>query len=176
MRKTMPPFSRTISTWMWLVTLAVAVWLGLAAGALAQSAPSLHENAIFNSSEGAKDHGGPMASVPPRGKGHDQARGPRPRSAARSTLPGPSAPFLTEAQISSIKSGLKLMPHQEKYWPAVEAALRRLAVRKTREGATILDSDSVQKLFAAAAELVESLDATQLGEAQRLARLVGLAN
>jgi hypothetical protein len=168
MRKTMPPFSRTISTWMWLVTLAVAVWLGLAAGALAQSAPSLHENAIFNSSEGAKDHGGPMASVPPRG--------PRPRSAARSTLPGPSAPFLTEAQISSIKSGLKLMPHQEKYWPAVEAALRRLAVRKTREGATILDSNSVQKLFAAAAELVESLDATQLGEAQRLARLVGLAN
>jgi hypothetical protein len=163
MRKIMPPLSRTMSTWTWFVIFAVAVSLGLAAGATgasAQPASSPHET----------------ASVPPRAKGHDQAGVGRPRSAARSPLPGRSAPFLTEAQISTIKSGLKLMPHQEKYWPAVEAALRRIAFRKTPDGATVLDSDSVQGLYAAAAQLVESLDATQLGEAQRLARLVGLAN
>jgi hypothetical protein len=83
---------------------------------------------------------------------------------------------LTEAQIASLKSGLKLMPHQEKYWPAVEAALRRLTVRKMPDGAAVVDSESMQGLYAAAAELVESLNSTQLGEAQRLARMVGLAN
>ena len=174
----MPPLSRPMSTWTWFVIFAVAVSLGLAAGAtsaLAQTAPSPNDTVAVRSSEGAKEHGGQRASVPPRAKSQQAAVG-RPRVAARSLAPGRSAPLLTEAQISSLKSGLKLMPHQEKYWPAVEAALRRIAFRKTPEGATILDSDSVQKLYAAAGELVESLDAEQLGEAQRLARLVGLAN
>jgi hypothetical protein len=83
---------------------------------------------------------------------------------------------LSDAQIALIKSRLKLMPHQQKYWPAVEAALRRIAFRKTREGGTILDSDSVQRLYMAASQLVGSLNAAQLGEVQRLAKLVGLDN
>ena len=94
----------------------------------------------------------------------------------RSLVVGQSTLFFTEAQISTIKSRLRLTPHQEKYWPAVEAALRRIAFRRTPEGGTILDSDSVQRLYAAAGELVERLDAAQLGEVQRLARLVGLEN
>jgi len=167
----MPPLSRAMSTSMWLAIFAVG-----ATPVSAQTAPSPDETVVVGSSAGAKDHGGPRASAPVRAKGHDQAGVGRAKSAAPSPAAGRGAPFLTEAQISSLKSGLKLMPHQEKYWPAVEAALRRLAFRKTPDGAMVLDSASMHGLYAAAAELVESLDPTQLGEAQRLARMVGLAN
>jgi hypothetical protein len=179
MRKIMPPLSRAMSSSMWFAIFAAAVSLGLSAGAspaLAQTAPSPSETVVVGSTAGAKDHGGQRASVRARAKGHDQAGVGHAKSAAPSPAAGRGAPFLTEAQIASLKSGLKLTPHQEKYWPAVEAALRRLAFRKTPEGAAVLDSASMQGLYAAAAELVESLDSTQLGEAQRLARMVGLAN
>jgi hypothetical protein len=175
----MLPLSRAMSTSMWFAIFAAAVSLGLSAGATAasaQTAPSPNETVVVGSSDGAKHHGGRGASVRVRAKGHDQAGVGRPKSAAPSPAAGRGAPFLTEAQIASLKSGLKLTPHQEKYWPAVEAALRRLAYRKTPDGTAVLDSESMQGLYAAAAELVESLDATQLGEAQRLARMVGLAN
>jgi hypothetical protein len=173
MRKIMPPLSRAMSTSMWFAIFAAAVSLDLSAGATpasAQTAPSPDETVVVGSSAGQ------WASARARAKGHDQAGVGRTKSAAPSPAAGRGAPFLTEAQISSLKSGLKLTPHQEKYWPAVEAALRRLAYRKTPDGAAVLDSASMQGLYAAAAELVESLDSTQLGEAQRLARMVGLAN
>jgi hypothetical protein len=176
MRKIMPPLSRTMSTWTWFVIFDVAVSLGLATGAsssLAQTVPSLN---VFKSHEDPTEHSGQWASVPPPANGYLQAGVNRLRSAARSLVVGQSRSFLTEAQISTIKSRLRLTPHQEKYWPAVEAALRRIAFRRTPEGGTILDSDSVQRLYAAAGELVERLDAAQLGEVQRLARLVGLEN
>lgn len=175
----MPPLSRTMSTWTWFVIFDVAVSLGLAAGAssaLAQTAPSPNETVVYRLHEAPKEHGGQWASVPPLAKGHDQAGVGRSRTEERSLVPGRGASFLSEAQIAMIKSRLKLMPHQRRYWPAVEAALRRIAFRKTPEGGTILDSDSVQRLYAAAGELVERLDAAQLGEVQRLARLVGLEN
>jgi hypothetical protein len=179
MRKIMPPLNRTMSLWTWFLIFAAAVSLGLVAGAsstLAQQAPSPGEMVVYRLREVPTEHGGQWASVPPVANGHDQAGVGRARSDERSLVPGRSTSFLTEAQISMIKSRLKLMPHQERYWPAVAAALRRIACRKTREGATILDSDSVQRLYAAAGELVGSLNAAQLGEVQRLARLVGLEN
>jgi hypothetical protein len=166
-----------MSTSMWFAIFAAAVSLGLSAGATAasaQTAPSPNET--VGSSASAKDHGGPRDTVRARAKGHDHAGVGRAKSAAPSPVAGRGAPFLTEAQIASLKSGLKLTPQQEKYWPAVEAALRRLAFRKMPDGTAVLDSESMQGLYAAAAELVESLDPTQLGEAQRLARMVGLAN
>jgi hypothetical protein len=177
MRKIMPPLSRAMSTSMWFAIFAAAVLLGLSAGATAVSAQTATSpNETVGSSAGAKDHGGQRAAARGRAKGHDQAAVGRAKSAAPSPVAGRGAPFLTEAQISSLKSGLKLTPQQEKHWPAVEAALRRLAYRKTPEGTAVLDSESMQGLYAAAADLVESLDSTQLGEAQRLARMVGLAN
>jgi hypothetical protein len=90
--------------------------------------------------------------------------------------PGRSASFLSDAQISIITGRLNLMPHQERYWPAVESALRGIFLRRTRDGSTSLDSHSVQRLYAAARSLVSSLNATQLREVQRLARAMGVSH
>lgn len=82
--------------------------------------------------------------------------------------------FFNEAQIASLKDRLKLTREQERYWPAVEAALRVVAYRKTRNGGGAIDPDSVQGLSLAARELIKYLNATQKREVETLAHLVGL--
>ncbi len=84
--------------------------------------------------------------------------------------------FFNEAQIASLKDRLKLTREQERYWPAVEAALRVVAYRKTRNGGGAIDPDSVQGLSLAARELIKYLNATQKREVETLAHLVGLKN
>jgi hypothetical protein len=193
----MPLLRQTISRWTWLAILDATVALALAASASTWAhASDLSAAEIvalrFYGSPDTPDgtsladghrHRGQVLAYARHGEGDnefatddsEQDTGMRARPAERS-LPAirKSMSFLTETQISIIKGRLKLMPHQERYWPAVESALRGVFLRKTREGATILDSASVQRLYAAAAGLVRSLDAAQLREVQRLARLVGL--
>jgi hypothetical protein len=84
--------------------------------------------------------------------------------------------FFNEMQIVSIKDRLKLTPEQARYWPPVESALRAIVLRKTRDGVTAPDPDSVERLNAAARELVKHLSEAQKREVQTLAHLVGLRN
>jgi hypothetical protein len=191
----MPLLRQTISRWTWLAIFDAAVALALAASAStwahasdlsAAEIVALRFYDLPDAPAGAllvdpnarqvlayAQHGGDDNEF--EAGGSEQDAGIRPRPTERSLAPvRKSASFLTETQISIIKGRLKLMPHQERYWPAVEAALRGVFLRKTREGATNLDSASVQRLYAAAAGLVRSLDAAQLREVHRLARLVGL--
>jgi hypothetical protein len=84
--------------------------------------------------------------------------------------------FFNDAQIASLKDRLKLTREQERYWPAVEKALRIVAYRKTRDGSAMIDPDSVQSLTSAARELVKYLNEAQKREVETLAHLVGLRN
>jgi hypothetical protein len=85
-----------------------------------------------------------------------------------------SAALLNDAQIVSIKERLRLTPSQQRYWAAVETALRALVWRKNPAGAASLDATSVQRLNVAARELAKHLSESQKREVQTLAHLVGL--
>jgi hypothetical protein len=84
--------------------------------------------------------------------------------------------LFNDAQIAGIKERLNLTREQERYWPAVEQALRGIVFRKNRDGAHVLDPDSVERLNIAARELIKKLNETQKREVQTLAHLVGLKN
>jgi hypothetical protein len=97
----------------------------------------------------------------------------------RTRPPAPPAnpnSFFNDAQIASLKDRLKLTREQERYWPAVEQALRIVSYRKTRDGSAMIDPDTVQSLTSAARELVKYLNETQKREVEMLAHLVGLRN
>jgi len=60
---------------------------------------------------------------------------PKPAAAAKPPAPKPvhrSNTVLNDAQIASIKRRLNLTPDQERYWPAVEAELRKMEYAKRR--------------------------------------------
>jgi hypothetical protein len=87
---------------------------------------------------------------------------------------------LNDAQITSIKKRLSLTPEQERYWPAVEAALRQMAWKKTsgdKKGETrVVDMSTVDVdgLKSAAFPLVMSFNDDQKREMRSLAHLLGL--
>ncbi len=90
--------------------------------------------------------------------------------------------------IARIKSVLHLRPDQERYWPAVESALRAVAKRQqaqneqgglvhrisSRVVSIVLDNAAVAKLAAAARPLIAALDGEQLQAASGLAQEMGL--
>lgn len=89
--------------------------------------------------------------------------------------------LLSDLQIDAIKTRLKLTTEQERNWPAVEVALRGLAVRlhamrKTGEEPTDLPQDSaeVESLKAAATPFVAQLNAEQKRELRMLGHVIGL--
>jgi hypothetical protein len=109
------------------------------------------------------------------------------RSTVAPARPAPaktSSAFLNEAQISSIKSRLRLTSDQQRHWPAVEAALRNIAHKKNaaRAGASggsrtpSIDPNSteVAQLKSAAIPLVLSMSYEQKREVRNLAHLMGL--
>ena len=55
-----------------------------------------------------------------------------PRPQARRPQAGASNAVLNDSQIASIKKRLSLTPEQERYWPAVEAELRKMEYKKDR--------------------------------------------
>jgi len=103
---------------------------------------------------------------------------PAERRAAPPARPKPNNHVLNDAQIASIKTRLKLTPDQQRYWPAVEAALRGIAykVNKSRGRLAAIDPDSpeVAQLKSAAIPLIMSFSEEQKSEVRQLAQVMGL--
>jgi hypothetical protein len=90
---------------------------------------------------------------------------------------------LNEAQIASIKRRLNLTPDQERYWPAVEAELRKMEYKKdpksphgTRTAGIDTSKVNVEGLKSAGLPLVMSFNEDQKQELRSLAHLLGLEN
>src|SRR5262245_58265608 len=101
-----------------------------------------------------------------------QAAAPKPK-------PPRSNAVLNDAQISSIKRRLNLTPDQERYWPAVEAELRKMEYAKraaggSRTASVDLSKVNVEGLKSAGYPLVMSFSDDQRRELRSLAHLLGL--
>ncbi len=148
-----------------------------------------------------------VASAPPAAE-----QLPRPKLAAQAAAPAPAAApaqpkmvlasastkpvvaaapkparksnaVLNESQLASIKKRLNLTPDQERYWPAVEAELRKMEYTKTADnkstqGTRMASIDTskmdVQGLKSAGFPLVMSFSDDQRRELKSLAHLLGL--
>jgi hypothetical protein len=94
----------------------------------------------------------------------------------------------TSINIARIKSALHLRPDQERYWPAVEAALHTVAKRQqtrteqtgfvrrisSRVVSIVLDNAAIARLAASARPLIAALDQEQMQAASGLANEMGL--
>jgi hypothetical protein len=121
------------------------------------------------------------ASLPP-------AEPVKPAGAAPARPKAPAASrhntVLNDAQIASIKQRLNLTPDQERMWPAVEVALRKLGYAKKNGGQrrdhapgalpTELAGGDVQDLKSAATPLIMSFSQEQERELRLLAQIAGL--
>jgi hypothetical protein len=127
---------------------------------------------------------GPRAWAPEQGAAAELASAPaassaapqsRPAQPARSAKRQPQTLF-NDAQIANIKQRLRLTREQEQYWPQVEAALRYIGWRHSRERSAVptLDPDDVQRLKYAAIPLVMNLREDQKHEIRALAHVMGL--
>jgi hypothetical protein len=120
----------------------------------------------------------------------DLAKRPRTTAAKPSVTPAHAAPasrpsyILDDAQIASIKVRLHLTPDQERMWPAVEAALRNMAYKRTQQAAArggarnaqaaAVDPEAVEGLKSAAVPLIMSFNSEQKEEVRSLAHVMGL--
>jgi hypothetical protein len=92
--------------------------------------------------------------------------------------------ILDDAQIAGIKKRLHLTPDQERMWPAVEAALRNVAYKRTQQAAArgggrnvqvaAVDPQAVEGLKSAAVPLIMSFSSEQKEEVRNLAHVMGL--
>jgi hypothetical protein len=100
---------------------------------------------------------------------------PRPRPAQAKLR---SNAVLNDAQIAGIKKRLNLTPDQERYWPAVEAELRKMEYAKrsggTRTASVDMSKVNVEGLKSAGYPLVMSFSDDQRRELRSLAHLLGL--
>jgi hypothetical protein len=87
---------------------------------------------------------------------------------------------LNDSQIASIKKRLSLTPEQERYWPAVEAELRKMEYSKkspqggSRMASIDMSKVNVEGLKSAGYPLVMSFSDDQRRELKSLAHLLGL--
>jgi hypothetical protein len=102
---------------------------------------------------------------------------------ARAAAASRSGYVLDDAQIASIKTRLHLTPDQEQMWPAVEAALRNMAYKRTQQArergaagmqADAFDPNAVEGLKSAAVPLIMSFNEEQKEEVRNLAHVMGL--
>jgi len=127
---------------------------------------------------------GPRAWAPEQGAAAQPASAPAAGSAAPQSRPAQPArsakrqsqTLFNDAQIANIKERLRLTREQEQYWPQVEAALRYIGWRHSRDrsGVPTLDPDDVQRLKYAAIPLVMNLREDQKHEIRMLAHVMGL--
>jgi hypothetical protein len=124
-----------------------------------------------------------FAAVPP-------SRGPLVVNSAPQTRPAVTSAkrqatysILSNDQIAGLKERMKLTEYQEQQWPAIEAALRKIAARLHRNGKNGVDappssidpnSPEVDDLKAAAMPLLFTLSEDQKREVRSLARIIGL--
>jgi len=88
---------------------------------------------------------------------------------------------LNDSQLAGIKKRLNLTPEQERYWPAVEAELRKMEYTRKSQGnsrtASIdMSKLNVEGLKSAGFPLVMSFSDDQRRELRSLAHLLGLEN
>lgn len=81
---------------------------------------------------------------------------------------------LNDSQIASIKQRLKLTPEQQRYWPAVEAELRKMEYKKDPSAPQGQRTVNVEGIKSAGAPLVMSFNDDQRAELRSLAHLLGL--
>jgi hypothetical protein len=128
--------------------------------------------------------------APPAAKAADLSPRPtagaaaKPSAAAARPLAASRSYILDDAQIASIKTRLHLMPDQERMWPAVEAALRNLAYKRTQQAAArgtarnvqaaAVDPEAVEGLKSAAVPLIMSFSSEQKEEVRSLVHVMGL--
>jgi hypothetical protein len=103
------------------------------------------------------------------------------QAAAPAAKPKPprSNAVLNDAQIASVKRRLNLTPDQERYWPAVEAELRKMEYAKrtaggSRTASVDMSKVNVEGLKSAGYPLVMSFSDDQRRELRSLAHLLGL--
>lgn len=90
--------------------------------------------------------------------------------------------ILSDEQIASVKERMKLTPYQAQHWPAIEAALRKIALKLNRNKsvgeatAAALDPNGpeVEELKSAAMPVLFTLTEDQKREVRTLARVIGL--
>jgi hypothetical protein len=132
----------------------------------------------------------PLAETPAQPKPGGQTAGAGPAKmtlAAVSSKPAPSKPksnaVLSDSQIASIKKRLALTKEQERYWPAVEAELRKMEYKKDAQGRSTqgtrmaeidMSKVNVEGLKSAGFPLVMSFNDEQRRELKSLAHLLGL--
>jgi hypothetical protein len=126
----------------------------------------------------------PVAAAAPAAA--EPAEKPKPAAAAKPPAPKPvprSNAVLNDAQIVSIKRRLNLTPDQERYWPAVEAELRKMEYAKrpaaggsTRTASVDMSKVNVEGLKSAGYPLVMSFSDDQRRELRSLVHLLGLEN
>jgi hypothetical protein len=107
---------------------------------------------------------------------------PAPQQAA-APAPKPKPPrsnaVLNDAQIASVKRRLNLTPDQERYWPYIEAELRKMEYAKkgaagSRTASVDLSKVNVEGLKSAGYPLVMSFSDDQRRELRSLVHLLGL--
>ena len=106
-----------------------------------------------------------------------------PQVAVASLMPKPkpkprSNAVLNDSQLASIKRRLNLTPEQERYWPAIEAELRKMEYTKSQGGSRTASIDmskvNVDGLKSAGFPLVMSFSDDQRRELKSLTHLLGL--
>lgn len=106
-----------------------------------------------------------------------------PKVAVASLMPKPkpkprSNAVLNDSQLASIKRRLNLTPEQERYWPAIEAELRKMEYTKSSGGTRTASIDmskvNVDGLKSAGFPLVMSFSDDQRRELKSLTHLLGL--
>jgi hypothetical protein len=83
--------------------------------------------------------------------------------------------MLSDAQITRYKAALRLNAEQERYWPAVAAALRSMRVGN-RMAALAANSLGLRQLMSAARPLYDRLDDGQRQVAMRLVQSLGFGS
>jgi hypothetical protein len=110
----------------------------------------------------------------------------RPKVALASAAPAAPKPpkprsnaVLNDSQLASIKRRLNLTPEQERYWPAIEAELRKMEYTRQSQGGSRTASIDMSKvnvegLKSAGFPLVMSFSDDQRRELKSLTHLLGL--
>ncbi|MGH6768094.1 MAG: hypothetical protein ACRECO_03625 [Xanthobacteraceae bacterium] len=97
--------------------------------------------------------------------------------------PAQRGPVVTAGHIARLRAALKLTPSQQKYWPAVERALRRLTGRagseqgwRRRASAAVGQADAARRVAAAARPLIGVLNDKQKQDGMRVIRALGFSS
>ena len=114
----------------------------------------------------------PAAAAPPKVAVASLIPKPKPKPKPRSNA------VLNDSQLASIKRRLNLTPEQERYWPAIEAELRKMEYTKSSGGSRTASIDmskvNVDGLKSAGFPLVMSFSDDQRRELKSLTHLLGL--